>query len=706
MGKNLCFEIQNSDILLSFNILSYFYDKSAYELKNIIDANKFSFENINEKELKLLFFLLIVCNVSLDDGNTYVSLKEIAESENIFIAGKLTDFAEVLLDKLSDRLDSLGNNLNNKRYFYKFDTIENILSIINSLKINAVDESDEYNENKEINDTNKNNESIGRRYLFDEKVTTSEFYIPLIFIIENNDKVYFRRFYIYEMLIAQNIGKRLFMDKSSSLIDDNKLQQKLNIFLSIFEKELDPLQLEALKCSVLSNFILITGGPGTGKTFILSLIILAHMYLYGLNKKQIIAIAPTGKAANRILEVLKEKIVYLNDKIPDNQKEKFGINLSSDQLLIDSMTIHRFLGSSEFKLSLKHNRENPASQKLIIVDEASMIDIPLMAKLLDAIDDHSKIFLSGDSNQLSSVEAGRVFADIKEFLSEKGYTGKNLIELKKSYRYEKDSFVEKVREKLDNIFIEKDKQKKDYIIDEFIDFVERNNRLLQSNDFFKNEIFNKIINRLNELGYNDIFDFETPINLNDSHKDDKSIVDKKEFNQFQKLNKKFKILTPLKFTTFGTYNLNNIFANFLRTKNYSSFVPIIIMKNNYQLNLFNGDIGFLYSEDEKAYAYFEEDSNENIRKFPLTALSNWEPAYSITVHKGQGSEFDIIILIIPDDIEKYQFISLELIYTAITRAKKDFIILGSKDNLKSALKNRTKRDTGLFDKLQKYKDKL
>jgi len=114
---------------------------------------------------------------------------------------------------------------------------------------------------------------------------------------------------------------------------------------------------------------------------------------------------------------------------------------------------------------------------------------------------------------------------------------------------------------------------------------------------------------------------------------------------------------------------------FYESKVVEKFIPIIITKNNYQLNLFNGDIGFLIDEEQKTYAYFiDEFDKEQIKKYPISTLTDWEPAYCLTVHKSQGSEFDYIELILPENIEKYPFITLELIYTAITRARKDFTI--------------------------------
>ncbi len=714
-GKSYFLEVENSDINFAIAILSYFLDKSLNQLISFIEGkekeknklgikdikyikkdNEFqlenSFEKINYEPIRFLFFLVILSKISLKEGNTYISINDIEQKEFEFSIEDSEKQKSVFAKNI---LNALASKNENNSYYYLFESKEKILSFIDLI-----------NKKRLVFENISNLANLKNIYC--EK----EFLQPPIFIFEQREKFYFRRFYLYEILIAKNISERLEISKLEEITGNAKVEKQknnidnninkidyINAFLEIFSGQFDKLQIDAVKNALLNNFVLISGGPGTGKTFVLSLIVLAHLYIYKMDPSQIIAVAPTGKAAKRVKEILKDKIVYFNNIIKSKgekflgDKKFFGNKINENSFDIDAITIHRFLKSSEYSLSFIHNKKNPIQHKLIIVDEASMIDIPLMAKMLDAIPAESKIILSGDANQLSSVEAGRVFADLKEYLAYNRYL-QNFIEFKKSYRYEKDSFVENARDLLNDILNEKDSEKIDSKISNFIEFLDKNNRLIETKKFeFKiiNDFF-----KLDEINFN----CENIYNLLD---------------QLHEINKSFKLLSPLRMTSSGTYSINKLFAKLLKEKgnlqrgDTQGFVPIIITRNNYQLNLFNGDIGFLIDEDDQTFAYFVDKFDEGdlkkdqkYPKYPISALSDWEPAYCLTVHKSQGSEFDVVALIIPAEVEKYSFITLELIYTAITRARKDFLIFGSKESLSCVLKNRTKRATGLFEKLVNF----
>ncbi|MFN3411653.1 MAG: exodeoxyribonuclease V subunit alpha, partial [Exilispira sp.] len=479
---------------------------------------------------------------------------------------------------------------------------------------------------------------------------------PALFVYEDEDKIYFRRFYLYEMLVVKNILKIL--SKTDLEIDDKDLS---NYISPEIQTKLDTMQLKAIESSIKNRLTLISGGPGTGKTFIISSIIKLFKDRLNYGKNDIITIAPTGKAANRISEAIK----------------------GTD---IDSLTIHRLLKGSEYKASFFHNSQNPIHYKIVIVDEASMIDLPLMAKLLDALPENVRLILSGDANQLSSVEAGRVFADILSYLS---YKNSNYIKLVKSFRYREDSIVEIAKSYLYNILNSVDSYT---ICDQFINFLIEKKRLIEPQNILEKNIYNKIFDLINiELNFIDYY----KISFSDSTKDIVNIYEK---------SKKIKFLSPVHFTLFGTYNINKSFALYLKNKGIENYLPIIITKNNYQLKLFNGDIGIVIPQEDKLFAYFIENQDENKgqKKIELSNLSNWEPAFCLTVHKSQGSEYDSIVLFLPENVQRYDFITLELIYTAITRAKKDFIIVSTRENLKYILSKKTKRFTGLFEKLKTY----
>jgi exodeoxyribonuclease V alpha subunit len=409
------------------------------------------------------------------------------------------------------------------------------------------------------------------------------------------------------------------------------------------------------------------------------LIILAFISIYNYKSYQIIAVAPTGKAADRISESVNENISKFISLIKDSVKNKDWTDLNIDDIKIESITIHRLLKGSEMSLSFLHNRENKVKYKVVIVDEASMIDIPLMAKLLDALDEDTSLILSGDANQLSSVEAGRVFSDLKEFLYDIGEKQRsNIIELTKSFRYKEDSIVEKAKDILYKILNVKDDNEKDILADDFIRLLKEKQRILEQEvDIRLFENLSKKIVEFNETKFND------------------------EIKNQLLLLRKLKFLSPLRLSKYGTYNINRMYARYLKTQGETGFIPIIITKNNYQLKLFNGDIGIIKKKDDDIYAYFEDEGKDSsLKEIALSLLSNWEPAYCLTVHKSQGSEFDTIVLFLPENVENFEFITLELLYTAITRAKEDFYIVSNHKSLKQVMLKRSKRFTGLYDKLK------
>jgi len=743
--ESLIYEIEQTDLILAYNCLSYFSNKSAFDLYEYLKKIKSNLENDRSekekssldfsenskfKELKFLFFTTILTKLYLSYGNTFIYLNDIFGKNLVFKISEISNFFEEILSLLSDRCIDKNSNkeknfninkntkiksntdfdlfsdidyneinfenydfdkeksidLGEKQFLFKFDDMESVKRLIEDINkekiIFEIINKDKINEKVESLEQN----------IIEEKVIKN----PPLFIYEDYDKIYFRRFYLYELLIAKNIVN---IGKTKDI--NNEKKGKELEFIKIFEDQLDKNQIEAIKSAIENRLTIISGGPGTGKTYIISLIILAYIYLYGYKSEDIIAVAPTGKAAKRISESIQNNIysfickinaldnkVDIIDDIKNNNKTE-NQKIKDKDIKVNAITIHRLLKGSEFSPSFLHNRENKLDYKLIIVDEASMIDIPLMAKLLDAIKEDTNIILSGDANQLSSVEAGRVFSDLKDFflLDIKNKLNANIVELTKSYRYKAKSIIEESKEILYKILNSKNDEENKKQAECFVELMSKKERLIETE--INNNLFDRIKKNFEEYNIKDFGLVISNIEADDRIK-----------KQFELL-RKFKFLSPLRLSKYGTFNINKSFANYLKKIKEKQFIPIIITKNNYQLNLFNGDIGIVEEENDEAYAYFEnEEKDEPTRKFNLSSLSNWEPAYCLSVHKSQGSEFDIVVLFLPENIDRFEFITLELLYTAITRAKEDFYIVSAKHSLEKVLLKRTKRFTGLFTKLQ------
>ena len=373
---------------------------------------------------------------------------------------------------------------------------------------------------------------------------------------------------------------------------------------------------------------IITGGPGTGKTTSLAKILEKRL------DEKILLAAPTGKAALRMRE-----------------------SLAAQNITSEAKTIHRLLGYIHQSVNFRRTKEYPLDADVIAVDECSMIDLPMMSKLLDAVPNGCDLYLLGDRNQLASVEAGSVFADIcRKFEREFHHNDNIYTELKFNYRAQSAPGINTLSKQiLEN--------SQDYPV---TDLNNENVRHFESN-MLESQLFGK---------YQDLFSAKNHENA-------------------LKFLKTFQILCATKTGPNGTKRINDKLHAQARKEN-AAFTPIIITENNYQLNLFNGDVGVKDSER----AYFLSGNNE-IKTFPALTLPENEPAFAITIHKSQGSEYDSVAVVYPDhemEMEsenRGEFLTKELLYTAITRAKKECFVFGGRDTIINSCKREIFRASGI-----------
>jgi len=357
---------------------------------------------------------------------------------------------------------------------------------------------------------------------------------------------------------------------------------------------------------------IITGGPGTGKTTSLAKILKDRL------SEKILLAAPTGKAALRMRE-----------------------SLSRQGIELEAKTLHRLLGYVHLSVNFKHTRENPLDAKIIAIDECSMIDLPMMSKLLEAVPSDCDLYLLGDKNQLASVEAGSVFADIC-----------------RKYRENKTVYSE----------LEKNYRAKD----------------APGIAALSRQILEKSVKDFNNENVRHFGAFE----LLDWHKELFNAKNPEEALGFLKT---FQILCATKVGKNGTGYINGKLCELARSEN-ATFTPIIITENSYQLNLFNGDVGV----KDKRQAYFYV-GNE-IKAFSVLTLPEHDSAFAITIHKSQGSEYERVAVVYPskeNDEDEKMFLTKELLYTAITRAKSECILFGPKEMLLNSCKREIHRASGI-----------
>jgi len=428
-------------------------------------------------------------------------------------------------------------------------------------------------------------------------------------------------------LILREIGHKLLLYRERDYIDEIKLEEALKerlenneISNNIFIENTN----ENIKKALSYNTILITGGPGSGKTSLATDIYKAFStHIKNDNRKPEIKIAaPTGKAAK-----------VLADRIDDE----------------NGVTIHKLLEYSPLYDKFKYHKDFKLKADLIIIDEASMIDLRLFKNLLEGIEKNTRLIIIGDKDQLPSVDNGAVFTELVE---------SNLfpvIKLTSQYRSNENilTLAKKINSGDTNIF----NSVNEIEINDLKEQLEKN----ENNVYF-----------IELRGKTDLLKI---INIVANHY--------KESIQNTKI---------LGFTNKGFLGIENI--NKIIIENYKDImkeVPIMITENDYENNVFNGDIGIL----ENNYSVKFSDG----LKISLNLLKNWRYAFAITVHKSQGSGYDDVFLILADKKEN-PLLTRELLYTGVTRAKNRVFIIGKKDVFLEGIIRKSNRYSGMVIRLK------
>lgn len=444
--------------------------------------------------------------------------------------------------------------------------------------------------------------------------------------------IYLSYFYEAENYISSKISKMIF-NKEFKILEN--IDKEIEDFIKKLSIKLSKIQISAIKSCFLQNVSIITGGPGTGKTTIINTI--ANIFLsLGYN---IALAAPTGRAAKRIEETTK----------------------------IESKTIHRLLGYVPNKYDdfgyFEYNEKNTLDVDLVIIDEMSMVDVLLFEKLLKGIKESTKLIIVGDVDQLPSVGAGNVLRDLIE---------SNVIKYTKLtdiFRQSKKSNIIVNAHRINNgkypILNEKNS---DFF------FLKTNNPIVT-----RNTVVNLIKNRLPKAyGYN-------------FHKD-------------------IQILTQTRKGICGVYELNRILQEVLNPKtkdslelNFGNKVfrlndKVMQTKNNYDLSftdsngeegfgVYNGDMGIVFEIDEKEKKIIVKMQDDRTVEYAVEDLDNLELSYAITIHKSQGSEFKSVIIPLFDSF--YMLQTRNLLYTAITRAKENIVLVGNEEIMFNMINNNT-----------------
>ncbi len=358
------------------------------------------------------------------------------------------------------------------------------------------------------------------------------------------------------------------------------------------------------------------------------------------------------------------------------------------------------LGYRHNSIHFKHNQKNTLDLDILIVDECSMIDITMFYKLFMAIDvSRTKVILLGDKNQLASVEAGSIFRDLcndtapmnvfseeriaffNEFINEgstkisMNQAGQNhdhplfqrMIELKTSFRFNDDEGIGRFSKAILN--------NDGPVMDEFLE--NRDDKIRIEPPYKVEEEVKKAVGKLRNA------------NVGFGGENLKKYV-------VSSLTKSI-VLCAVKEGKTGVFAINQAMAaEFSRSnERYYPRLPIMVTANQQRDDVYNGDMGLVLKDEGGLHVYFPKGSQEPLRLNPAQ-VREWDPAYAMTIHKSQGSEFDEVLIVLPDNKENL-LLTRELLYTAITRAREKVTIVGSQDIIKTIAENSVKRVSGIAD---------
>lgn len=438
-----------------------------------------------------------------------------------------------------------------------------------------------------------------------------------LMIVNKEDRYYLKDMWEAETLIVKRF--RLLAHKEDE--DFKNLEDKLTEMESVFGISYNEEQRRAILDSIRKNFLIITGGPGTGKTTIMKGIIELYKEVHKLSYEKLAErvqlLAPTGRAAKRM----------------------------SDATLMPASTIHRFLKWQKETNKFQVNEYHKSKAEVVILDESSMVDTLLMASLLRGISANCKVIMVGDSYQLPSVGPGQVLHDL---ISSSKLP---VIELKELYRQGMDS-----------------------------------NILTLAYDVRKGEVVDDVFNKEEDLTFIECSDDDVISNLMDVS------------STFKDLSyKNFQILAPMYKTKCGIDMINQRLQVIFNPKDKSKKElvvgdvifregdKVIELTNMPDENIYNGDIGIISQIVTQPAKKITIDFDGNEVTFTAANFNKFRLAYAISIHKAQGSEFDVVVMPIVQGYRKMLY--RKLVYTGITRSKKMLYLIGDKNALRQAVNN-------------------
>jgi len=494
---------------------------------------------------------------------------------------------------------------------------------------------------------------------------------PLVF---DGERVYLERYWRYERQVGD-----LLVNQSDSSADHGETpeqNQAVNTVLDQFFGVEDPQHLDlqrlGAQVALTRRITVLAGGPGTGKTHTVARL-LAALNQLAVNEGrplQVALAAPTGKAAARMTEAVHQAIASAD------------MDEATAQPLLanEAGTIHRLLGYRD-GVSFRHDRTNPLPHDVVVVDETSMVALPLMARLLDALRHDARVVLVGDPFQLASVEAGAVLGDvvgptIHADADVDGPLADSIVVLQRVHRFAADSAIAALA---DAVRSGNADQAIDVLNDQGSDDVQ-----------WIDPADRKSLSQLRQMVVSGAVAVATAAREGEAADALGRAVD-------------LKVLCGTRFGPLGSYawrdhlerQLPNLVQGLSTDRDYYIGRPVIITRNDYITGVFNGDTGIVVQHNDRTVVAMPgPDGIRLVLPSQLSAVETW---WAMTIHKSQGSEFAHAIVSLPD--ANSRVLTRELLYTGITRGKKQVTVVATEASLRQAINSPVSRASGLRNRL-------
>lgn len=496
----------------------------------------------------------------------------------------------------------------------------------------------------------------------------SEENAPLV--LDAHGRLYLRRYWAYETRVAEDLSRRA-SHRPEAPPPAAALEALDRLFPPVAGTEEDPSR-RAARASLSARLTVITGGPGTGKTStVLKLLaVLAEARLAnGQPAPRATLLAPTGKAAARLSESIRERKATL----PCTEAVKAAIPEATS-------TIHRALGwRRDQPTRFRHDAGNPLRADVVVVDEASMVDLALLAKLLDAVPEGALLILLGDEDQLSSVEVGAILGDICHSSGAGQETSAPIagciFRLEKSHRFDAKSGIGALARAIKA-------GQADEALALLRDAAHADVRLHETSG----------LRRLPEPLRALAVDVYRPYLEAESAES--------RATAFQR----FRVLAAHATGPGGVSELNEQLeyalarAGLLEPSGaWYDRRPIMVRENDYELELYNGDIGFVVRGADGQMHTELPGPGATTRTLSPARLPSHETVFAMTIHKSQGSEMDEVAVVLPEQVSRV--LSRELLYTAVTRARTHVTVFARPEVLGAAVERRVQRASGLTERL-------